>query len=989
MRKRRNIWVLGVAACALLATSCGTEEPNPDPTPTPESYKLTVNSDSGVESVKITADGTEVTDLTRIEEGTELTAVIDLKDDYEISAVTLNGDAVSATDGSYVFDMPSKDSTLAVTTSEVAPEVSTITVTNDDTKGAYTLTKGDTAVTDGKVNVGDTVKLTITPNEHFAVKDLTVNGTSVAYVEGGYEFTVSELTYSITINYVGEYLVNYSLIGSSTSSYITMDIQTEDGVSVTSGSYIDEGTELSVVITDKTGGYGFKASELYIYTNDTFVNGNDESVVASTTEGSSTYTYKFTTEASETDIYAIVNNSRIDESETGTTGYEIVGVDNEYIKFYGNEEGHLYSPYYPQLNYVKTSVGYKITGLTLEYEDGTTQELKEGSDYGIQEVGTTGFIYLQTTITGNCKISVTGELKDVYDITYDGLENVKLSYSGTSFPNSGVEGDIINVSGIVSSVAGLSLSGIEITGVDQETDSNYYVNISNYGSSFRFTMPANAVTIKFVFTENGEMTVTGDEHLTDYTFWNGSSLSSGQEVTDFSPNSTVYVHFEVEEGYLISEIKDQTGKQYELVDRLDQVYYPTPGTIRVTYIVATMPSDGSDLNLTVTTQKASIVTVEESTDYNVSFGRYGLSEYVPGTSVTFSGSVRNNLKTLEDIYLEDAEGTKTDVEFSINGSSFSGEFVMPDKDVKFVVVLKDIQTYNVPITVVSNVADLDLSEVFGSFNIINSQSNSYITSYESASTPMKLLENSSTNASFGINGNYSVSIAYVKNDGTLVPFKLTSVNSYSGMRNFAFAGTTFTSEYTGIKVTIDELEPVTVGFDNTAATDVALTDLAITVNDKAVDTTSGTINLGDTISVEVTKEAESGYVYIVSLVDSEGNEITKDYYGKYTVTGDFTIVVEKIQAYKVTINIDEELSSAYIDFYNTSTYDICNDGDIFTEPFRGYVSISNNRVACDITITVGGQTVVTESIEANSSRYQTDTFEANGDVVITVSVHAE
>ena len=988
MRKRRNIWVLGVAACALLATSCGTDEPNPDPTPTPESYKLTVNSDSGVESVKITADGTEVTDLTRIEEGTELTAVIDLKDDYEISAVTLNGDAVSATDGSYVFDMPSKDSTLAVTTSEVAPEVSTITVTNDDTKGTYTLTKGDTAVTDGKVNVGDTVKLTVTPNEHFAVKDLTVNGTSVAYVEGGYEFTVSELTYAITINYVGEYLVNYSLIGSSTSSYITMDIQTKDGVSVTSGSYIDEGTELSVVITDKTGGYGFKASELYIYTNDTFVNGNDESVVSSTAEGFSTYTYKFTTEASETDIYAIVNNSRIDESETGTTGYEIVGVDNEYIKFYGNEEGHLYSPNYPQLNYVKTSIGYKITGLTLEYEDGTTQELKEGSNYGIQEVGTTGFIYLQTTITGNCKISVTGELKDVYDITYDGLENVKLSYSGTSFPNSGVEGDIINVSGIVSGVAGLSLSGIEITGVDQETDSNYYVNISNYGSSFRFTMPANAVTIKFVFTENGEMTVTGDEHLTDYTFWSGPSLSSGQEVTDFSPNSTVYVHFEVEEGYLISGIKDQTGKEYELVDKLDQVYYPTPGTFRVTYIVATMPSDGSDLNLTVTTQKASIVTVDESTDYDVSFGRYGLSEYVPGTSVTFSGSVRNNLKTLEDIYLEDAEGTKTDVEFSISGSSFSGEFVMPDKDVKFVVSLKEIHTYNVPITVVSNVADLDLSKVFGSFSIINSQSNSYITSYESASTPMKLLENSSTNASFGINGNYSVSIAYVKTDGTLVPFKLTSVNSYSGMRNFAFAGTTFTSEYTGIKVTIDELEPVTVGFDNTAATDVALTDLAITVNDKAVDTTSGTINLGDSITVKLEKEAESGYAYIVSLVDSEGNELSKDYYGKYTITGDFTIVVEKIAAYKVTFNVDEKLSGLYIDLMNSSTYYNYADGDIFTEVFKGYVAISNNRVACDITITVGGQTVATGSIEANG-RYQSDRFDANGDVVVTVTVHAE
>lgn len=185
MRKRRNIWVLGVAACALLATSCGTEEP------TPETYKLTVNSDSGVESVKITADGTEVTDLTRIEEGTELTAVIDLKDDYEISAVTLNGDvvSVSATDGSYVFDMPSKDSTLAVTTSEVAPEVSTITVANDDTKGTYTLTKGDIAVTDGKVNVGDTVTLTVTPNTGYTVASVTLDGTALTLTDGVYSFT--------------------------------------------------------------------------------------------------------------------------------------------------------------------------------------------------------------------------------------------------------------------------------------------------------------------------------------------------------------------------------------------------------------------------------------------------------------------------------------------------------------------------------------------------------------------------------------------------------------------------------------------------------------------------------------------------------------------------------------------------------------------------------------------------------------------------------
>ena len=124
--KKKNFLVLGALACGLLITSCGDSAED-----STTAYKLTVEKDSGVDSVTFTSDGAEVTNLTSLEEGTELTAKITLKDDYEISAVTLNGSAVNVTGGSYVFDMPAADSTFKVTTKEVVktPEVKTFALT--------------------------------------------------------------------------------------------------------------------------------------------------------------------------------------------------------------------------------------------------------------------------------------------------------------------------------------------------------------------------------------------------------------------------------------------------------------------------------------------------------------------------------------------------------------------------------------------------------------------------------------------------------------------------------------------------------------------------------------------------------------------------------------------------------------------------------------------------------------------------------------------
>ena len=372
MRKRRNIWVLGVAACALLATSCGTDEPNPDPTPTPESYKLTVNSDSGVESVKITADGTEVTDLTRIEEGTELTAVIDLKDDYEISAVTLNGDAVSvsATDGSYVFDMPSKDSTLAVTTSEVAPEVSTITVTNDDTKGTYTLTKGDTAVTDGKVNVGDTVTLTVTPNTGYTVASVTLDGTALTLTDGVYSFTASAATHAVVINY-DEVKVNVSLTVYDEPSYdFYENAQLLSGdTDVTDGAEVRVGSELKVVLTASGDRGTFEETEyikilgkIYLHVGDVVYHGDDENAVVS----EDFLTLTFTIKAPEKDADIVLSYNSYRATEDDETAVTVTMAENENLEFYGYSATDKYVNQRFQVG-IKRKPGYVITKATLTH----------------------------------------------------------------------------------------------------------------------------------------------------------------------------------------------------------------------------------------------------------------------------------------------------------------------------------------------------------------------------------------------------------------------------------------------------------------------------------------------------------------------------------------------------------------------------------------------------------------------------------------------
>ena len=780
------------------------------------SYKLTVTKDDGIDSVKVFNGTTEITDFSKIAEGTELTVEVTAKEGYGVSEVKVGSAVLTAKDGKYSFAMPEKDETLSVTSLRT---VATITVTNDDTKGSVALTAGGSAITDGKVNIGTKVKLVVTVTaEHTFVKDLTVNGETVAYPEGGYEFDVTANAYEITVNYAEEHAVNYSVVGLQAQYMFTMSVVDAEGEAIADGAYVLPGSDYDLVLTASSGAPAFSdqyLSQLYIHVGDTVIRGEDEKAVVAA--DGSTLTYTFAVEDEDVDIYALYNSSK----DTTGTGVGVSFVENENIKVLGFVEGDKYSANYLQIPFVKLNLGYVVTGVSLEFSDGTTKDLTIQSEFYVNDNGADGIIGIQAHLTGDVKITIKGEVKAVHKITYEGAENVTVGYG--SLPESAIVDSQVSCSSITAKDSSKTLVDIEITGVPE---SDYYV--SGYDGSWSFTirkMPDNDVTIKFVFVDNGTLTVEHDEHVTGYKVTN----ASGTEIESLAPGASIQVHFTLEEGYLIESVVDADGTSYSVIDRMEEVYYPVRETVRRTFIALTMPEDGADVAFTVKTVKGTVLKVQESADYTATIGS-GLGVYIPATTVEFSGSVTNNAKTVESIALVDADGGRTNIEFTLNGSSFRGQFVVPAGDATLVVTLKDIASKEVGIEVVNNSTADDLSAIFSTFTINNTNSSVSIYQYKEEFENVKLLENSQTTLSFGVKGNYSVSACFVKEDGGVVEFPLTNISSSGESRYFAYSPLNFSLDYKTLRITVSDMEALDFAVNTDKASDVTQDEISLAVN---------------------------------------------------------------------------------------------------------------------------------------------------------------
>ncbi len=252
MRKnKRGLLVLASAACVFLVTSCvNREEEKP-------SYKLTVTTDEGVEKVTIKSGDNEVSDFNSIEEGTELTAVIDLKDNFETSAVTFDGAEIAVTDGTYAFTMPSKDATLDVKTKSTLPPDSDepvvtefkLTITKDEHISSVKVFDGETEITDlTKVEKGKVLTVKVEAQEDFAVDTVKFNGQVVTpESDGTYKVTMADK--DSTLEVTSKAVLKEYVVSISRDKNVEDVVLKVDGEEVDSDNKVLEGSTVTVEVT--------------------------------------------------------------------------------------------------------------------------------------------------------------------------------------------------------------------------------------------------------------------------------------------------------------------------------------------------------------------------------------------------------------------------------------------------------------------------------------------------------------------------------------------------------------------------------------------------------------------------------------------------------------------------------------------------------------------------------------------------------------------
>ena len=1054
--KKKNLLVLGALACGLLITSCGDSAED-----STTGYKLTVEKDSGVDSVTFTSEGAEVTNLTSLEEGTELTAKITLKDDYEISAVTLNGSAVNVSGGSYVFDMPATDSTFKVTTKEVVktpevktfaltvekdagiktvsvtkdgvaltdlskveegsalvatvtpedgftvsavtldgvaltlkdgayafnmpskaatlkvtsteipPEVSTISVTNDDTKGSYTLTKGTEAVSDGKVNVGDTVKLTVTPNFGYLVSSVTLDGTQLELADDSYVFTVTKSTHTVVISYEEKEKVNVSLTvyqEPETNFYEDVKLMS-GGIDVTDGGEVYVGSEVKVVLTVDGEVNSFETDEytnvprlIYLHVGDKVYHGDDDN--AEVSEDFKTLT--FTVDAPDTDTLFSLSYNRSRAEDDDETAVNVTLTPNENLEFYGYSATDKYV--YNAFNVgIKRTPGYVISKAVLNYEDGTTEELtyyyylpQFSNDYASWTYG--------NRLKGDVTITFEGEVKDIHTINYVNGDSVT---SQNGFETSKIAGETVNVYNIKSTDSSKTISGIKFTGVD--------CTAQNYGDTwnYSFTMPDNDVTIEFVLEDLVPLAYTPNDNIESVVFRSSSTTYNDSNIIRYAKaGSTVFAFATAKKGFLLGDATANDGKKYELKNSYGSNYY---------YEV-TVPEDG--LTLTIAADVAYDVIADSETADKV---RTNISntQAIEGATVNFSYSAMNALYVIKDVYLENARGEKLDIEISkeVNSSSTSCSFVMPAEDVTICYEVAEAQKFKTSINV-SGPEGENLDDIINSFTVSNLNSKVDIRAYEDGLTA-EFVENTATNISLSLKTGYEASATYtytVDGEDRIGQIGI----AYVGNGNISFEELFVPANIKSIDITISKATPLVAKITH----DESLTDeefetieFAFTVNGSTVEDLSS-IYKGDNLGVTIETEAEKGYVYQFELTDDEGNPISETYYG-YQISSNFTITVSKAQAYSYTVVYDESLYFS-TRLTTSDNQSLSQNGLIYVKEsgLTGHINITYASTTVDYVVTVNGVEVDKGTIEAYGTG-QTKEFDINGNIVITFTAHAE
>ena len=580
MKKKIMHLALLLASCGIALASCQTT------TSTSSNSSTSSSSSTSSESIKAKYDvSAEVSeginlkfngqDNLKVEEGTEVTVTLTYSEHYLFKSISSNDVTLQTVEEglTYKFVMPNKN---VVISAEACLPSHAINVTTSE---GVSVTFGKDGLTSLEAKFGEEITLNLVYQENFEFKSITSDDVELTAITEGSKYTFTMPDKAININVVAKKInSNFNslkILGKDLSNFkisygTTEAFELNDNNLTTTD--IRVGTEVSFSVN--LGGNYKESYFIELYVND---------VKCETTLKDSVYTGKFVMPAENVDLVLVkafkeVENSnkafKLTLKEPTDDSYKIYGAKNG--GYYPNSDASNYADFFL---YVVYKDGYTVNAT---YKGFTSTQVVVNS-YSDNVITYKIFSY---SFSGtDATFDFTTENVGVHNVTFFEAEKLNVVGKTTYTPGEWVS---LKITSENYKVEGFDSAYVNDNKVSLSKIPNSDSVWNSYKGILSFIMPEGGDVVlhmnlkeikklKFTLPEDG--TVTGVEF--------GTSSYYSSDITSAVVGSTVYVFPNLKDGYAISKIYYQEGKEvtYESNYR-GEIYsfvIPADGDINVTF----------------------------------------------------------------------------------------------------------------------------------------------------------------------------------------------------------------------------------------------------------------------------------------------------------------------------------------------------------------------------------------------------------------------
>lgn len=552
MKKKIMHLALLLASCGIALASCQT---------TTSTSSNSSNSSTSSESIKakydVSAEASEGINLKfngqdnlKVEEGTEVTVTLTYSEHYLFKSISSNDVTLQVVEEglTYKFVMPNKNVLISA---EACLPSHAINVTTSE---GVSVTFGKDGLTSLEAKFGDEITLNLVYQENFELKSITSDDVELTAITEGSKYTFTMPDKAININVVAKKInSNFNslkILGKDLSNFkisygTTEAFELNDNNLTTTD--IRVGTEVSFSVN--LGGY---YSDSYIVS--LFVNDVEYSALLE----DSLYKGKFIMPAENVDLVLVQSFKQV---ENTSSAFKLTLNSKEDIKIYGAKNGG----YYPNSD----ARNYADFYLYVVYKDGYTVN----ATYK-------GFTSTQVAVNSYSNNVITYKISSYSfsgtDATFDfTTENVGV-HNVTFY-----DAEKLNVVGKITYTPGEWVSfnvtpngNYKIEGLDSAYVNDKKVSLSIIPNSYN-VWDSSKGTLSFIMPEGGDVvlhmnlkeiktlnfTLPEDGTVTAVKFGQYSSYSDYSKLTSGVSGTKVYVFPTLKEGYAISKIYYQEGKE--------------------------------------------------------------------------------------------------------------------------------------------------------------------------------------------------------------------------------------------------------------------------------------------------------------------------------------------------------------------------------------------------------------------------------------------